>query len=118
MSLSGGRQGRKKKLPAAGFRRLVVWLPFARRAAIRHSGRRRPRSSRAGFPRQQGAARNKPEEYATQVFIGSLYQYFPSKEALVAAVIERHAGELSRVAGDAQLRLGAALRLRPRIGRC
>src|SRR5947209_10290455 len=99
MSLSGGRQGRKKKLPAAGFRRLVVWLPFARRAAIRHSGRRRPRSSRAGFPRQQGAARNKPEEYATQVFIGSLYQYFPSKEALVAAVIERHAGELSRLAG-------------------
>jgi AcrR family transcriptional regulator len=35
------------------------------------------------------------------VSIGSLYQYFPSKEALVAAVIERHGQELSRVAGDA-----------------
>jgi len=35
------------------------------------------------------------------VSIGSLYQYFPSKEALVAAVMERHAQELSRVARDA-----------------
>jgi AcrR family transcriptional regulator len=31
------------------------------------------------------------------VSIGSLYQYFPSKEALVAAVTERHAQELSQV---------------------
>jgi AcrR family transcriptional regulator len=31
------------------------------------------------------------------VSIGSLYQYFPSKEALVAAVIERHTQELSEV---------------------
>ena len=30
------------------------------------------------------------------VSIGSLYQYFPSKEALVAAVIERHTHELRR----------------------
>lgn len=30
--------------------------------------------------------------------IGSLYQYFPSKEALVAAVIDRHQQELMRVA--------------------
>ena len=29
--------------------------------------------------------------------IGSLYQYYPSKEALVAAVIERHNGELMQV---------------------
>lgn len=32
------------------------------------------------------------------VSIGSLYQYFPSKEALVAAVIDRHQQELMRVA--------------------
>lgn len=31
------------------------------------------------------------------VSIGSLYQYFPSKEALVAAVIERHTRQLSDV---------------------
>ena len=29
------------------------------------------------------------------VSIGSLYQYFPSKEALVAAVIDRHTREIS-----------------------
>jgi AcrR family transcriptional regulator len=39
------------------------------------------------------------------VSIGSLYQYFPSKEALVAAVIERHTQELSQVAGDAMVRV-------------
>jgi AcrR family transcriptional regulator len=31
------------------------------------------------------------------VSIGSLYQYFPSKEALVAAVIDRHHQELMQV---------------------
>jgi AcrR family transcriptional regulator len=31
---------------------------------------------------------------AAGVSIGSLYQYYPSKEALVAAVIERHTGEM------------------------
>ena len=31
------------------------------------------------------------------VSVGSLYQYFPSKEAVVAAVVARHAQELSRV---------------------
>jgi AcrR family transcriptional regulator len=41
---------------------------------------------------------------AAGVSIGSLYQYFPSKEALVAAVAERHAQELSHVAQDAFLR--------------
>lgn len=49
------------------------------------------------------------------VSIGSLYQYFPSKEALVAAVIERHQqeimhmvrGELARVADQP---LGKAMR--------
>ena len=32
------------------------------------------------------------------VSVGSLYQYFPGKEALVAAVIERHQQDLQRVA--------------------
>ena len=39
------------------------------------------------------------------VSIGSLYQYFPSKEALVAAVIERHTQELSQVVRDALLKV-------------
>ena len=38
------------------------------------------------------------------VSIGSLYQYFPSKEALVAAVIERHAQDLSQVVRGAVLK--------------
>jgi AcrR family transcriptional regulator len=42
------------------------------------------------------------------VSIGSLYQYFPSKEALVAAVIERHAQELSRVTRDALIKTAAS----------
>jgi len=41
------------------------------------------------------------------VSVGSLYQYFPSKEALVAAVVERHAQELSRVTHDALLKVAA-----------
>jgi AcrR family transcriptional regulator len=39
------------------------------------------------------------------VSIGSLYQYFPSKEALVEAVIERHGQELSQVARGAFLKI-------------
>ena len=35
------------------------------------------------------------------VSIGSLYQYFPGKEALVVAVIERHNREIMQVARDA-----------------
>jgi AcrR family transcriptional regulator len=35
------------------------------------------------------------------VSVGSLYQYFPSKEALVAAVIDRHKQELMQVAREA-----------------
>jgi AcrR family transcriptional regulator len=41
------------------------------------------------------------------VSIGSLYQYFPSKEALVAAVIERHTQELSQVVFNALLKVAA-----------
>jgi len=42
---------------------------------------------------------------AAGVSIGSLYQYFPSKEAVVAAVIERHTQELSQVVLNALLKL-------------
>ncbi|HLH51008.1 MAG TPA: TetR/AcrR family transcriptional regulator [Roseiarcus sp.] len=42
------------------------------------------------------------------VSIGSLYQYFPSKEALVAAVIERHAQELWQVVRDALVKVAAS----------
>ncbi|MFT4067927.1 TetR/AcrR family transcriptional regulator [Paraburkholderia sp.] len=35
------------------------------------------------------------------VSVGSLYQYFPSKEALIAAVMERHSEELMQVVRDA-----------------
>ena len=41
------------------------------------------------------------------VSIGSLYQYFPSKEALVAAVVARHSQELSRVTRNALLKVAA-----------
>lgn len=44
-----------------------------------------------------GASTNRIAEEAG-VSIGSLYQYFPSKEALVAAVIDRHHEELMQVA--------------------
>lgn len=48
---------------------------------------------REGFDR---ASTNRIAEQAG-VSIGSLYQYFPGKEALVAAVMERHNQELLRV---------------------
>jgi AcrR family transcriptional regulator len=38
---------------------------------------------------------------AAGVSVGSLYQYFPSKEALVVAVIERHNRQIMRVVRDA-----------------
>jgi len=41
------------------------------------------------------------------VSIGSLYQYFPSKEALVAGVIERHTRDLSQVAQNALAKVAA-----------
>jgi AcrR family transcriptional regulator len=52
---------------------------------------------------------------AAGVSIGSLYQYFPSKESLVAALIERHIDEMSEalteeMARVADLPLPAALR--------
>jgi AcrR family transcriptional regulator len=39
------------------------------------------------------------------VSIGSLYQYFPSKEALVAAVIDRHMQEMLQVLRDALVKV-------------
>ena len=41
------------------------------------------------------------------VGIGSLYQYFPSKEALVAAVIDRHIREVSEVTRSALVKAGS-----------
>jgi AcrR family transcriptional regulator len=41
------------------------------------------------------------------VSIGSLYQYFPSKEALVAAVIDRHMQEISQVTRNALVKVAA-----------
>jgi AcrR family transcriptional regulator len=41
------------------------------------------------------------------VSIGSLYQYFPSKEALVAAVIDRHTQEISEVTRKALVKAAA-----------
>src|SRR6516162_3782759 len=48
---------------------------------------------REGFDR---ASTNRIAEEAG-VSVGSLYQYFPSKEALVAAVIDRHHQQLMQV---------------------
>jgi AcrR family transcriptional regulator len=48
---------------------------------------------RDGF---DGASTNRIAE-AAGVSVGSLYQYYPSKEALVAAVIERHNRDLMQV---------------------
>lgn len=45
------------------------------------------------------------------VSIGSLYQYFPSKEALVAALLQRHADEIYQAVCDA-LERGARLPLK------
>jgi AcrR family transcriptional regulator len=52
---------------------------------------------REGFDR---ASTNRIAEQAG-VSVGSLYQYFPGKDALVAAVIDRHREELSAVARGA-----------------
>lgn len=41
------------------------------------------------------------------VSIGSLYQYFPSKEALVAAVIDRHTQEISQVVFNTMIKAAA-----------
>jgi AcrR family transcriptional regulator len=65
----------------------------------------------AGYDR---ASTNRIAE-AAGVSVGSLYQYFPGKEALVAALIERHSGQiralvLSRMSGAAGAPLEEAVR--------
>jgi len=42
---------------------------------------------------------------AAGVSVGSLYQYFPTKEAIVAALIERHADEMVAVFDNLSLRI-------------
>src|SRR3954468_2752291 len=56
-----------------------------------------------GFDR---ASTNKIAD-AAGVSIGSLYQYFPTKEALVAAVIRRHMGEMMDVLRASLVRVAA-----------
>src|SRR6516165_8311485 len=58
---------------------------------------------REGYDR---ASTNRIAELAG-VSIGSLYQYFPSKEALVAAVIDRHTQEISEVTRNALVKAAA-----------
>src|SRR5262245_64556673 len=58
---------------------------------------------REGFDR---ASTNRIAEVAG-VSIGSLYQYFPSKEALVAAVIDRHNQHIMQVVGAALTEVAA-----------
>lgn len=45
------------------------------------------------------ASTNRVAEVAG-VSVGSLYQYFPGKDALVAALIERHGADISRTIGE------------------
>src|SRR5436190_3384370 len=44
----------------------------------------------------EGASTNRIAE-AAGVSVGSLYQYFPSKEAFVLALFERHCEEIARI---------------------
>jgi AcrR family transcriptional regulator len=44
---------------------------------------------------------------AAGVSIGSLYQYFPGKEALVAALIDRHMGEMMQLVRGAFLKVAS-----------
>lgn len=44
----------------------------------------------------EGANTNRVADVAG-VSVGSLYQYFPNKESLVAALMERHLGEMSKI---------------------
>ena len=62
--------------------------------------------SRFGKEGYDRASTNRIAEVAG-VSIGSLYQYFPSKEALVAAVIERHTQEISQVMRNALVKAAA-----------
>jgi AcrR family transcriptional regulator len=67
---------------------------------------------REGFDK---ASTNRIAE-AAGVSIGSLYQYYPSKEALVAAVIERHNRDLMQIVRGALAEI-ASLPLEPAVRR-
>ncbi len=54
-----------------------------------------------GFDR---ASTNRIAE-AAGVSVGSLYQYFPGKEALVAALVERHVEEMTKIIDEAMERV-------------
>jgi AcrR family transcriptional regulator len=90
-------------------------------ASLRTTPRKQPRQARSqatidailtatarvlvkdGFDR---ASTNRIAE-AAGVSIGSLYQYFPCKEALVAALVERHIEQMTALLTDAFVRLAA-----------
>jgi AcrR family transcriptional regulator len=77
----------------------------------RTSPRKKPRQARSGATvdaileatarvlRRDGYDKLSTNRVAVEagVSIGSLYQYFPNKEALVAALIDRHRGEMMRI---------------------
>jgi AcrR family transcriptional regulator len=58
---------------------------------------------------QEGYDRASTNKIASvaRVSIGSLYQYFPGKEALVAAVIDRHKSEMMQVIRNALVKVAA-----------
>ena len=88
-------------------------------APVRTAPRKQPRQARSqatidailtatarilvkdGFDR---ASTNRIAE-AAGVSVGSLYQYFPCKEALVAALVERHIDQMTAMLSDAFVRL-------------
>src|ERR1700712_5188769 len=57
---------------------------------------------REGFDK---ASTNRIAEVAG-VSVGSLYQYYPGREALVAAVIDRHNQQIMQVVGDTLAQIG------------
>jgi AcrR family transcriptional regulator len=86
-------------------------------AAARLAPRKKPRQSRSTATVEsiltaaarvlvrhgyQGASTNRIAE-AAGVSVGSLYQYFPSKEAIVLALFERHCEQIGRIVENALL---------------
>jgi AcrR family transcriptional regulator len=55
----------------------------------------------------EGANTNRIAE-AAGVSVGSLYQYFPSKEALIAALIERHSEAMWQLIMERMMKMAAA----------
>src|SRR5688572_18416822 len=88
----------------------------------RTTPRKRPRQERSKATRdalleatarvlkKQGFDRASTNRIAEEagVSIGSLYQYFPSKESLVAALVERHVDEMMTLLEAALVRVAGA----------